>query len=312
MKLNILNMGLLLKEEESHEIIHYKNYSSLKCLIENKKPNLIIHGVSNAGKTYLIEYILKKVFGGYRDVSEDKYSFKANSNYYIFDFNNHLKHIIIKKINSIVKNYDHFNDTIKYIVIDNYNNIPDLIQKNMKVFMEKYSDTSRFILLTNKLFSIDPSLRNGCFNIRIHEPTKYDKFIYFKHLLEKYSVKYNGFLLLKNCEKYDIDHIARIYYDYDIKYHNIYERINGDIYKIMNSVFTIDEIKTLSMNIKELNLDISKIFSSFFKKNPYSDSKNKLIIKEITHYNYIIKKAYRDIISIEALLIKIYHILHYG
>ena len=314
MKLNILNMGIILKEEETHEIIHYKKYPSLKSIIKNKKPNLIIHGGSNVGKTYLIEYILKKIFGEYRHFSEDKVSFKANSNsnYYIFDFNNHLKHVMIKKINSIVKNYDHFNNSIKYIVIDNYNNIPDLIQKNMKVFIEKYADTSRFILLTNRLFSIDPSLRNGCFNIRIQEPTKYDKFIYFKHLLEKYSVGYNDFLLLKNCEKYDLDHICRIYYDYDIKYVYIYERVNDDIYKIMDTEFNIEEIKKLSMNIKELKLDISRIFSYFFKNNPYSDSKNELIIKEINHYNYIIKKAYRDIISIEALLIKIYHILHYG
>ena len=305
-------MKLLFEEEESHEIIHYKIYPRLKYIIGTNKPNLIIHGQSNAGKTHLIEYIFTRLFGISRDFTEDKVSFKGNKNYYIFNFNNHLKHVAIKKITSIVKNYDHFNDTIKYIVIDNYNNIPDLIQKNMKVIMEKYSHTSRFILLTNKLFSIDQSLRNGCFNIKLNIPTKYDKFIYFKHLLEKYSVNFNSFLLLKNCEKYDIDHIARLYYEPDVNYTHIYERINEDIYVIMSSNFYIDEIKKLAMNIKELNLDISNIFSTFFKNNPYSDPKNQLIIKEIAHYNYIIKKAYRDIISIEALLIKIYHILNYG
>jgi DNA polymerase III delta prime subunit len=219
---------------------------------------------------------------------------------------------MMKKIETIVKNYDHFNDTIKYIIIDNYNNVPDIIQKNIKVFIEKYSGSSRFILITNKLFSIDPSTRSSCFSIKINDPNKYDKFIYFKYLLKKYGVKYNSFLLFKYCEKYSMDHIARLYYNKELRYNNIYEKSIYNIYEIMNSEFNINEIKRISMNIKELNLDVVKLFTIFVKDNPYSQSKNELLIKEIAHYNYIIKKAYRDIISIEALLIKIYHILNYG
>ena len=37
--------------------------------------------------------------------------------------------------------------------------------------------------------------------------------------------------------------------------------------------------KKLSMNIKELNLDVSEIFSTFVKNNPYSYHKNELLIK---------------------------------
>ncbi len=303
---------ITLRKEESDEIIHYKKFDNLRNLIVHKKPNMVIHGVSASGKTFLIEYIFEKIFGNTREIKEDKVSFKGNKNYYIFDFSNHLKHISIKKINSIVKNYDHFNDTIKYIIIDNYNIIPDIIQKNIKVFLEKYSETSRFILITNKLFSIDSSIRSSCFSIKINEPNKYDKYIYFKYLLDKNNVKYNAFLLLKECEKYSIGNLFRLYYDRDIKYENIYERVDRTINDIMHRPFNINEIKKLSMNIKELNLDISKVFSNFLKNMSYSRSKTELIIKEIAHYNYIIKKAYRDIISVEALFIKIYHILNYG
>ena len=305
-------MGIPLKEEKSHEIIHYKKYYKLKDTIQNKKPNMVFHGVSNSGKTYLINFIFKMLFGECRSVTEDKVSFKRNANYYIFDLSNHLKHIILKKIESIIKTYDHFNSSIKYIIIDNYNNIPGILQKNIKVFIEKYYGNSRFILITNKLFSIDASIRSSCFTIKINEPCKYDKYIYFKHLFNKYRIKYNNFLLLKNCEKYNIDQITKLYYDDNIVYQNIYEKTNEDIYNIMNKSFNIDCIKKLSMNIKELNLDVSEIFSTFVKNNPYSYHKNELLIKEIAKYNYIIKKAYRDIISIEALLIKIYYILTYG
>ena len=301
-----------LKEEKSHEIIHYKKYHFLKDAVQNKKPHMIIHGVCNSGKTYLINYIFKILFGEYRDIIEEKISFKESANYYIFDFSNHLKHLIIKKIESIIKTYDHFNGIIKYIIIDNYNNIPEILQKSIKVFIEKYSENSRFILITNKLFSIENSIRSSCFTIRINEPCKYDKYIYFKFLFNKYNIKYNQFLLLKKCEKYNIDHISKMYYDDTIIYRNIYEKTDDKIYQIMNNSFNINDMKKLSMNIKELNLNVSEIFSTFVKNNPYSYRKNVLLIKEIAEYNYIIKRAYRDIISIEALLIKIYHILTYG
>ena len=234
--------GLPLKDERSHEIIHYKKYHSLKCIIQDRKPNIIIHGASNSGKTFLIEYIFRIIFGKNRLLTEDKVSFQYNLNYYVFNFSDNLKHILMKKIKSIIKSHNHFNDTIKYIVIDNYNNIPDVIQKNIKVFMEKYYRNSRFILITNKLFSIDASTRSNCFNIKIDEPTKYDKYIYFKYLLEKYNVNYNPFLLFKNCEKYSIDHITNLYYD-NVKYCSIYERIDNTIHQIMNTTFNLTKIK---------------------------------------------------------------------
>lgn len=301
-----------LKKEESHELIHYKKYHLLKDIIENKTPNMVIYGVSKSGKTHLVNYIFDVLFGNYRVIVDDKITFKSNASYYIFDFSNHLRHIIMKKIESIIKTYDHFNRDIKYIIIDNYNNIPDILQKNIKVFIEKYYENARFILLTNKLFSIDPSVRGECFNIKIKSPNKNDKYIYFKYLFDKYDVKYNNFLLIKHCEKYNIDHISKLYYDDGIIYKNIYERINEKIHETMNTTFNLYGIKKISMNIKELNLDVSRVFSDFLKSSPYSYDKCGLLIKEIADYNYIIKRAYRDIISIEALLIKIYHLLNYG
>lgn len=300
-----------LKEEKSHEIIHYKKYHKLKDIIKNKNPNIIVYGVSNSGKSFLINYILKNLFGEYRSIIEYKISFKRNKNYYIFDFSNHLRHIIIKKIESIVRTYDHYNKMIKYIIIDNYNNIPDILQKNIKVFIEKYSDNARFILLTNKLFSIEKSICSSCFNIKINKPNKYDKYIYFKYIFDKNNIKYNSFLLLKNCEKYEIDHISKMYYKNDIFFINIYEKINRQINEVMNNTFNIDEIKKISINIKELNLNITQVLINFLENSPYSQHKKGLLIKEIANYNYIIKKAYRDIISIESLLIKIFQILNY-
>lgn len=305
-------MGLPLKEESPDEIIHYKKYIRLKDIIVKRYPNIIIHGCPNSGKTFLINYILNKNFGFAKENNEDKIKYKENSNYYWFDFSNHLKHLMIKKISLIIKNYDHYRDNIKYIVIDNYNDIQDNIQKTIKVFMEKFTETSRFILITKKLVSVDPSTRNNCFNIMLNTPTCYDKYIYFKYKLDKEGIKYNDFLLLKKCEKYSIEHITKLYCFDIVEYEDIYSRIQKKISFILSQSFKIDEIKSLSMNIKELDLDVTRLFKDFFLDQSFCDFKSKLIIKEIAHYNYIIKKSYRDIISIESLLVKLYYILNYG
>ena len=305
-------MGLPLKEESPDEIIHYKKYIRLKDIIVKRYPNIIIHGCSNSGKTFLINYILNKNFGFAKENNEDKIKYKENPNYYWFDFSNHLKHLMIKKISLIIKNYDHYRDNMKYIVIDNYNDIQDNIQKTIKVFMEKCTETSRFILITKKLVSVDPSSRNNCFNIMLNKPTSYDKYIYFKYKLDKGGIKYNDFLLLKKCEKYSIEHITKLYCFDIVEYEDIYSRIQKKISFILSHSFKIDEIKSLSMNIKELNLDVTRLFKDFFIDHSFCDFKSKLIIKEIAHYNYIIKKSYRDIISIESLLVRLYYILNYG
>jgi hypothetical protein len=251
---------------------------------------------------------MKHIYGENKVLFEDKIKYKENKNYYVFDLSNNLRNLMIKKISSIIKNYDHFNDSIKYIVLDNFNHVSDILQKNIKVFLEKFYVNSRFIILTKKLFSIDPSIRNNCFNIKIEYPNKYDKFLYFKYHFKKYNVSYNDFLLLKECEKYEIDDIHKIYFEKEIFYENIYYSILNEIINILTSNFDLNKIKLISMRIKELNLDITLIFTNLYKKY----STDKLLIKEISQYIYIIKNSYRDIIYIEALLVKLYQLINYG
>ena len=111
----------LLEKEKSHEILHYKEYYKIKNIIKNNYPNIILNGITKSGKTFLINHIMEDLFGSTKEIIDDKLVYKENLNYFVFDFSNHVKNNIIKKINLIIKSYDHFNETIKYIVIDNYN-----------------------------------------------------------------------------------------------------------------------------------------------------------------------------------------------
>lgn len=300
-------MMLSFKKETCEEIIHYKFFIKLKNLIFQKSPNIILYGASKSGKTFLINYILKNIYGESKHINDNNFSYKENINYYFFDFSKNQKNLMIDKIKFIVNNYDYFNDIIKYIVIDNFNHSSDIIQKTIKVFLEKYYLNSRFIFITNNIGSLQRSIKGNCFNIKLPLPNKYDKYIYFKYKFDKYNIKYNDFLLLKNCEKFNIDHIFKLYYE-DVSYNNIYYKVINEIYYLMIIPFNINKIKTLSMKIKELNLDISIIF---LKLLDYLTI-NSLIIKEFAHYNYIITKSYRDIIHIESVLVSLYKIINYG
>ena len=66
------------------------------------------------------------------------------------------------------------------------------------------------------------------------------------------------------------------------------------------------------MRIKELNLNIERILSVFILKNHYDLQTNHLLIKEISDYDNIFKHSYRDIISIDSLLINLFKIIRYG
>ena len=61
-------------------------------------------------------------------------------------------------------------------------------------------------------------------------------------------------MLLKKCEKYSIERLTKLYC-FDIEgYEDIYSNYKKRFFYFFTS-FKIDEIKSLSMNIKELNLD---------------------------------------------------------
>ena len=49
--------------EKTTELIHYKIADRIKQVIKDVEPNIIIHGISNSGKSLLIKTIFKELFG---------------------------------------------------------------------------------------------------------------------------------------------------------------------------------------------------------------------------------------------------------
>ena len=144
--------------------------------------------------------------------------------------------------------------------------------------------------------------------IRVPLPTKYDKYIYLKDLFLRYDIEYNDFLLLIDCQKYDLDILIRIYY-YGYQSIDKLDDMVNNLNQIYKSKLNIQKIKDISCEIKNININIPELFHKYIDQLIQSEQNiNKIIviIKEIAEYNYIINISYRDIIPLESLLIKLY------
>lgn len=311
----MMNKSYFLESKE--DIIFYKEAEKIKSLLKFKNhTHIIIYGVPGIGKTTLINNVIESVFGKFHELEKsDKIIIKSNKFSYYFDFLQIIdKDYFFNYLKKIISSYDHYNDHLKYIILDNYQHVNVIIQRSLKVLLEKNYKTSRFIILTNKISIVDLAIKSRCLLFRLKKPTQYDKYIYIKNILLKKNIDFNDYLLKKDCEKYDIKRIINknLYEDYI----NYIEVITIDLLDIIYSSFDLNRIKKLSSKIKEININLNEIIVCFLNKiNAIIGYKNILkltiLIKEMTNINHIIQDSYREIIHIESLIINIYNIINF-
>ena len=221
--------------------------------------------------------------------------------YYFLSYKNHNNIIIISNINNKVKyikillsdlNYDYFyikkfnkNEILNIIKTKNYHNkikyilLENIDLNNFKIikkFIDKYNETSRFIIITDKINN-NHSIISYFTIIKFFDLSKYDKIIYRindyhdnnKFLINKLFLIYEKYSLIK-MKEYSYNLIL-----INIKYH-IYFR-------------------ELLEYILELNINFNKKID---------------ITNHISNYEYLMKKAYKEIIFFESLFIKIYKIIY--
>ena len=305
-----------LDNERIIDIIHYKEAIKINNFLLNRDhPNIILYGPEGCGKTKLIYTIFKELYGDFKNINEDRVSFKMNSNTYIFDYNNYInKNEYIEYLKRLTHNNNHYsNDSKKYIIIDNFNRIPYNFQNNIRSIIEKSYKTSSYIIITSNISNIHRSINSLCTLIRIPLPSHYDKYIYFKGLFKKYKINYDPFFLLKDCKKYTINVILNKYFIH-YEYNDIIDTLLDDIIILFNRDFDIKRFKELSVKIKELNINLSTFFyhliNCVIKNNKYIDVS--VLIKEIADINYNIANSYRDIIHLESIFIRIYRLINYA
>ena len=189
---------------------------------------------------------------------------------------------------NIVKTQSIDLNTYKYFVFYNckMNKTQISIIKNI---MEKYYLTTRVIIITDNMNNINESIKSQCYMYKFSEITKYDDIINNNDCI--INMRYNI------CDDVDDQ-----YYNIVKKLFNIYQKRNiGDIklycynVKLINIDNTILLRTLLNYIISEISLKMCKMYE---------------IVMEISNYEYMINKSYKDIIYLESLFIRIYKILY--
>ena len=188
---------------------HKNTYDFLKKIAYDESiPHLVFYGMDGIGKKTMVRMFLRELFGPDVDnVKQVKYivfgsgnkvneEYFVESNYHI-DIspkgNNNDRYLIQDVVKKYAENtnYNVFESKHKFkvIIIHNIQNMLSSVQFSLRRTIEKYSDTCRFIILTNSISKIIKPLISRCKCIKLSYPqeneiVKYSMNIGYKENVE--------------------------------------------------------------------------------------------------------------------------------
>ena len=290
---------------EINELYHYKTaYKIFNFLKFKNHPNLIINYPFD--KKNFIFTILNNVYNiKTKNILSENYEY--NNIYYYFDANVikvDLKNTFINEIYNIIKSYNYYKDEFNYIIIDNYENINNILENKLKVIVEKFSNTTKFIFLTSNINNLEPTIKSRFFVINIPKLSIYDK--------QKIFLKYKNHKNFDNIiKKDDLNLIEKEFNNFkspiDLFFDKCLKIFDSKIDKKLVKIRELSyNIKISLINFKELQ---KKILSHYLQSNISNEKKTKLISNTCKN-NYLMIKCYKDIIYIELYFLQIYNILN--
>lgn len=289
------------------ELLHYKIAYQLYFFFTNvNHPNLILYGCKGSGKTTLIRTLFSHIYkSGIKRKETNDYSVYLNHRYYYFDCSSILnKRAFVDYFKEIILTYDYYNSKSKYIILDHFEFVSELLQNSLKVMIEKAYYTSKIIIITNKFNKVISPIKSRCISMRIPLMNHYDKYIYLKGYFLEHKISFNGFLLLEKCKKSDINEIISesTVFDYQNIKTKTYQEMKQVIYCKVIDCETIRKIRKLSSTSKELNIDFSELLRLFILEFNLVDDD---MIKECAENEYRLGNSYRSLIHIEHLLLNL-------
>lgn len=301
----------MIKNQCFIDLINYKiGYKIYGFLKHKNHPNIILYGNQGIGKTILIKTVLHELFhiNLKRKVMEDYILYLSDNIYYFNCSYIQNKKAFITYIKDIIKSYDHFNNQIKYIIFDQFNNISDIIQNSLKVIIEKAYYTCKFIIITNNYNKVINPIRSRCIGIRIPSPNQNDKYIYLKTFFNKRNIFYNRSNLFEDCK---ISLVQDIINKYSIKnYIDIQDLFYREMYRLITipelTKGNIIEIRKLSSKIKELNIPLTQLIQRFILENNTSK-----VIRICAENEVRINNSYRELMHIESLILHLHLVTNY-
>ena len=288
------------------ELLHYKIAYQLYFFFANENhPNVILYGCKGSGKTTLVKTLLSHIYNsGIKRKETNDYSVYLNNQYYYFDCSSILnKRAFVDYFKEIILTYDYYHLQSKYIILDHFEEVGELLQNSLKVMIEKAYYTSKIIIITNKFNKVISPIKSRCISMRIPSLNHHDKYIYLKRYFLEQKIFFNDFLLLEKCRRSDIHEIISesTITDYQNIKTKIYQEMKQTIYWKVIDCEKIKKIRKLSSTSKELNIH----FSELLRKLILECNVDCNMIKECAENEYLLVNSYRSLIHIEHLLLNL-------
>jgi replication factor C subunit 3/5 len=307
--------------------------------------HLIIYGPVGSGKIQLVNTLLEHIFGKnsieLKDVeynissysnTKTKIMIKQSKNHIIIEpntngFDKYLIQEIIQyyaksKLLNIIKD----NKLYKVVIINKIDNLSYYAQASLRRTMEKYSDTCKFILISDQLTKIIEPIRSRCLLVRVPLPSDFDIMEILMHVSHKENIEMNSDVLFSILKESDNKISTALWlldaYRYNIEYKKDWEIIindlvniiiNYDNYKLYNIIKNFrEQFYILFITNIPTQLIIRKMMLLLLKNT--NDLKLKYNIINITSiFEQRISQGTRHIIHMEAYIIRlIYLFINYN
>ena len=303
--------------------------------------HLVVYGQAGSGKDILVNRLLEKIFGkngielkeveytvsGYSN-TKTKIMIKQSKHHIIIEpnsngFDKYLIQEIIQdyaksELLNIIKNRKQF----KVVIINKIDNLSYYAQASLRRTMEKYSNSCKFILISDQLSKIIEPIRSRCLLVRVPLPTPAQIFETLMYISYKEKIDISLLDLKKIILNSDnkMNHAVWLLemYKYNIVYDKTWEQAISNIVSMILNISNIISNKTIYSVIKKIReqyyilfitniptqIIIRKIMSMLLEST--TDLKLKYNIIDITSiFEQRLSQGTRHIIHIEAYIVRI-------
>lgn len=116
-----------------------------------------------AGNTEFIRSLIEDVWGPTINETKDSHGkYFVNTYYTWIDCHHYSKSKLVSLLKQLSETYNFYKQSYQFIILHNLESIPTFYQQPLKTILETRIETSRFLILTNNLQSISPSLQSVC------------------------------------------------------------------------------------------------------------------------------------------------------
>jgi replication factor C subunit 3/5 len=308
--------------------------------------HLIIYGALTTNKEYLVNLILEKIYGknnielkdveyiinGYGN-TKTKVTIKQSKYHIIIEPNSNGfdKYLIQEIIQDYAKtellNIMKYKKLFKIVVINKLDNLSYYAQASLRRTMEKYSDTCKFIFISDQLSKIIEPIRSRCILFRTILPKNEQIFESIMKISEEDKIilnfdDYNNIIKKSDNKISQSIWLLELLNVYNLSYDKNWSNLIDDIVQLIINkknycnkkfIVTIKKIREIFYNLFITNIPTQIIIRLIMKKliENIDDLQLKVNVIEITSiFELRLAQGTRQIVQFEAYIIRIFYLFN--